>query len=176
LSELESPAKPGATHTLVHLAGDLDLATAESVGSQLEAAVDRGLPVIVDVGDCTFVGADVLRTIAEGARRAELRGQRFIVVLPYSADRIVRRTLLEIAPELAAFAIAPSVQAATAAVARAREPVTSAGLTAADFQALRASLWENAARFRELAARRDALLFEARVQLAKPAARGRRSA
>ena len=155
--------------TVVHLAGDLDLAKEHSVEERLERAITAGTPVLVDVGDCTFADVRTTRLVADASRRAHALGVPFVVMVPYSAPAIVRRLFLELAAGLAELTIAPTLKRAQALVAR--RQVSGPPVDGARLSDLRARMWENASRAEELIAQRDDLLIQTRRALQVVAAR-----
>jgi anti-anti-sigma factor len=163
----------GREPTVLHLVGELDLGSCEELATRLSNALSLGRPLVVDVGDCTFADVGALRVLADAARRARERSVAFVVVLPYGSSAVLRRLVLELAPELATFPIAPSRRAGLGTVERlavtgmhASPPVDAGRL-----RELRASVWENASRVEELMARRDALLLETREAMERARAR-----
>jgi len=168
------PTPRSGAPSIVRLSGDLDFANQGSFRRELDAALSDGTPIVVDLGECTHAAAEVLAVLVETSHRARASSTGFVVVLPYSASPSVRRTLLEIAPELADFAIVSSIRAAVAALERPRELAGFPEL-GARLVALRASFWENAARLEEHRARRNALLLEKRSVLADSRGRRRRN-
>ena len=54
-------------NAVVALGGDQDLAEAPRVELLLQAAIDTGLPVIVDLAACTFVDESILEAIFRAA-------------------------------------------------------------------------------------------------------------
>jgi len=118
-------------------------------------------------------GVEILELLVEASDCARQESLGFVVVLPYSANALVRRLLLEIAPELATVPIVPSVRAASALLTR--SPVIAPRPRAEVWrrQALRASVWENASRVNDLLARSDKLVLEARETLERVRARRR---
>src|SRR5436305_3864125 len=65
--------QPG--HTVVSLAGELDIADAETLAFQLSALISAGhTRIVVDLTELAFCDAPGLRTLEKAARRAALRG------------------------------------------------------------------------------------------------------
>ena len=65
--------QPG--HTVVSLAGELDIADAEPLAFQLSALISAGhTRIVADMTELTFCDAAGLRTLEKAARRAALRG------------------------------------------------------------------------------------------------------
>jgi hypothetical protein len=162
--------------TILHLAGDLDLYSLDVLEARFEDAFGRGHPVVVDFGECTLATVDVLRYLDEAGHRAGELGLGFVVVLPYSASGTVRRLVLELAPELAEFSIAPSVRTATAFLERPPASRPAKRVEDERLRALRASIWETASRLEALLATRDELLLEKRRTLEQVRARRAASA
>jgi len=103
MSELEASRRPGGAPTIVHLVGDLDASAQAPLRARLDAALELGEPVVVDIGDCTYAGVETLELLVDASDRARKELLGFVVVLPYSANALLRRVLLEIAPELVTF-------------------------------------------------------------------------
>ncbi|HZP49598.1 STAS domain-containing protein [Actinocrinis sp.] len=62
-------------HTLVVLAGELDIADAEPLAFQLSALISAGhTRIVADLTELLFCDAPGLRTLEQAARRAALRG------------------------------------------------------------------------------------------------------
>jgi len=163
VSEAHSPPCSADAPTIVPLVGDLDLSAHSNVRRQLDEALAAGQPVVIDLGDCTFLNGDVVQMLVRTSIRAKAQSLGFVVVLPFSANALVRRLLLEVLPDHADFPIAPTVRAATGALANAQE-----GRNAIErwrLPALRASLWETAAQLEALRARPDVLRLEQRRTL-----------
>jgi hypothetical protein len=166
-----STPKQSDRPTVLRLAGELDLGSLDGLELRLDEAFGLGRPILVDVGDCTFATVDVLHFLVRAARDARERGLGFVVVLPYSASSVLRRLVLELAPDLAEFRIAPSLRVGSALLAR---PVRSAAPARVDdvrLRELRAMVWENASRLEALLASRDVLLLEKRRTLEQVHAR-----
>lgn len=86
------------------------------------------------MGDCTYAGVEILELLVEASDCARQESLGFVVVLPYSANALVRRLLLEIAPELATDPDRPfgSCRLGPAhAIACHRTPASSRGLAEA---------------------------------------------
>lgn len=173
MSGLQAPRRPGGAPTIVHLVGDLDVVGLEALRTRLGAALELGEPIVVDLGDCTFAGVEILALLIDASDRARQESRGFVVVLPYSANALVRRLLLEIAPELATFPIVPSVRSASALLTQ--SPVLAPRPRAEDLRRriLRANVWETAAQVNDLLARSDKLVLEARETLERVRARRR---
>lgn len=150
---------------VITLAGDVDIARQPGLEAYVAHALHLARPVVVDLGDCTFLGALALELLAEESRRARALGIGLVIVLPYGADPLVRRTLLEIAPDLASLSIAPSLAAAAERATRLTAGRHTIRVELRQLLALRAAVWEEGARLGELQLRRDLLLFEQRQAL-----------
>lgn len=173
MTEVDSEAGSGLPVTLVEIAGALDAKAAPTFAPRLATAVAAGRPVLVDLGDCTFVDGCGARLLAEAHRRASEAGVALCVVLPYSSASPVRRMLLEFAPDLASFPIVATRSAAATPTGSMADPdVLSAGLER--IRELRAGLWEAGRRRDELLADRDALILRQRAALAEYRERGAR--
>jgi anti-anti-sigma factor len=150
--------------TVVGIAGELDATSCDVFEPRLAAAIARGRPVVVDLGDCTFVDVSGLRMLRAAHDLARESSVPFVVVLPFSGRSSVRRLVLELAPDLVPFRFVPRLERAEALVAAAVEPPLP---DSTRLQGLRAKIWEAAERREELLARLDTLLFEQRQALEK---------
>jgi anti-sigma B factor antagonist len=100
------------------LSGESDAYDADRLREQLVARADPSLPVIVDLGEATFVDSAVVALLIEAAREAERLGRRFLIFLPATAGTHVHR-LFEIT---GLDTILPIFRSWDAAVATARRP------------------------------------------------------
>jgi anti-sigma B factor antagonist len=82
--------------TVVQVEGEVDLSTAPRLDAALAAAIDRGVPTIVDLSSTTFMDSSGFRVVHEATDRLRLA----LVVPPDSIlDRSVRLAgLHEIVP------------------------------------------------------------------------------
>ena len=64
----------------LHVAGELDVATAPHLQRTLRAAQEATPHVVVDLRDVTFIGMAGVRTIAAAGDRARRAGHRLVVV------------------------------------------------------------------------------------------------
>jgi anti-anti-sigma factor len=159
-------ARAQATTTVVDVVGALDARVVPVVRQRLEAAVAAALPVVVDLGDCTFVDGAGARLLAHAHGSSLRAGVPLTVVLPFSCASRVRRMLLEFAPDLVPL---PIVARRIAAATSTEHPPVSedAGqLRVRRMQELRAGLWAAGSRRDRLLAERDALILRQREALA----------
>jgi anti-anti-sigma regulatory factor len=169
VSETLAPPEP----LVVHLGGELDLSSHDVLESKLENALGSARPILVDVGDCSFVDVGILRMLADFACRAGDNGVGYVVVLPFASSRPVREILLGTSSELARFPIAPTRRAGLAILRR--DAATTGAERAGRIRAARAEMWENASRLEELTTRRDELILERRRLVAEAGSRRRSS-
>jgi len=78
---------------VVVVQGEHDVYTAPTLSEQLDALLQEGLPVVVDLTPATFVDSSVLRVLLETRRQAEERGVGFAVALGQDDSGPVRRVL-----------------------------------------------------------------------------------
>jgi anti-anti-sigma factor len=76
---------------LLSLLGELDLTNASTLERELEAAVNDGRLVVVDVGGLLFIDSTGVRTLLRASMEAEQRGIRFALASPTAATRKVLR-------------------------------------------------------------------------------------
>ena len=152
--------------TVVEIAGELDAKAAAKFAPRLATAIAARQPVVVDLGDCTFMDGFGTRLLADAHRRATEAGLPLCVVLPYSAAPPVRRLLLEFAPDLVSFPIVTSRGAAPKPVGQSVEHRDLLKLGLERVRELRAVLWEAGQRREQLLADRDALIMRQRAALA----------
>jgi anti-anti-sigma regulatory factor len=143
------------------VSGELDTQTISAYAARLDAALLAGHPILVDLGDCTFIDGRGARFLVNAHGRAASVGTPFFVVLPFSAAPSVRRTLLEFVPDLVAFPIIPRQH---------DHGQTGGGYVGAAgddhrLRRLRAGFWEAGARRERLLADRDALILTQRQML-----------
>ena len=80
----------GLAHTVVALRGEYDLFRAREVRDELYAAVEEGLPVVVDLSEATFVDTVTLGILLEAVRRSRRSQHELLIYLPDSAAEQVR--------------------------------------------------------------------------------------
>jgi anti-sigma B factor antagonist len=78
---------------VVVVQGEHDVYTAPTLSEQLDALLEEGLPLVIDLTPATFVDSSVLRVLLETRRRAEERGIGFAVALGQDETGPVRRVL-----------------------------------------------------------------------------------
>jgi anti-sigma B factor antagonist len=81
-----------AGHAIVAVSGEVDLDTAPELERRLIEVVERGTPVIIDLGQCTYLDSSAFRTL----HRAAALG-RIVLVIPPGAflSRVVHLAGLE---------------------------------------------------------------------------------
>jgi anti-anti-sigma factor len=65
--------------TVVHVAGDLDLATAPQLEEALSGRVEES-GLVIDLSDCTFIDSTCVRVLVSVARETEEAGARTALV------------------------------------------------------------------------------------------------
>jgi stage II sporulation protein AA (anti-sigma F factor antagonist) len=74
---------------LVTVAGEVDLAAADSLRSELEQHISGADTVVVDCAGITFIDSTGLRTLIEAAQRAKEAGTRFrLAAVPAPVARV----------------------------------------------------------------------------------------
>ena len=76
--------------TLARLGGEIDMATAPTVGARLTSEIDRGT-VVLDMTDVEFIDSAGIRMLVEVGRLAEDGGGPLAIVAP--KDSVVRRMI-----------------------------------------------------------------------------------
>ena len=107
-------AEPGVE--VVTVTGEHDLSTAPELQRRLDAALDSGAAVAVDLLQTTFIDSTVLRVLICARERASERGIGFSVALGESTGHGVRR-LLELTGMEGRLQTAPTRAAAIAGAA-----------------------------------------------------------
>jgi anti-sigma B factor antagonist len=79
---------PFRGRTVVAVSGELDLAVAPALETQLSAALAEGRDVVVDLSSSTFIDSVSLGTLTLGLERAEQAGVGFSLVV--SDPRVLR--------------------------------------------------------------------------------------
>jgi anti-anti-sigma factor len=76
-----------ADHALVTVAGEIDLETAPELERRLIEVLERGTPVVVDLGECTYMDSSGFRTL----HRASGLGHIVLIIPPGAfLSRVVR--------------------------------------------------------------------------------------
>lgn len=78
---------------VVVVQGEHDVYTAPTLSEQLDALLEEGLPIVIDLTPATFVDSSVLRVLLETRRQADERGIGFAVALGQGDSGPVRRVL-----------------------------------------------------------------------------------
>ena len=161
--------------TVVAVSGELAAETVTAYAIRVECALRAGYPILVDLGDCTFIDGRGVRFLAASYDRATRAGIAFFVVLPFSAAPSVRRMLLEFLPDLAPLPIIPRRNLAPVGPTTTND--RAAGGDTDRLRRLRAGVWEAGSRREQLLADRDELILRQREALeayrAASARRGR---
>lgn len=76
--------------TVVTISGEHDLSTAPNLRRRLDALLDQGSPVVVDLSPATFVDSSILGALLDGRRRFAERGVGFAVVHSEDGDAVDR--------------------------------------------------------------------------------------
>ncbi len=100
---------------IVTLIGEHDAYSAPRLENELALLVDRGIRVVVDLSDATFVDSQTLSVLLSARHSAETRGLGFALVLPREDYTQVHR-ILEMTGLATSFAVFPTLKRATAAV------------------------------------------------------------
>jgi anti-sigma B factor antagonist len=101
---------------VVTVTGEHDLSTAPELQRRLDAALESGAPVAIDLLQTTFIDSTVLRVLICAREQASERGVGFSVALGESTGHGVRR-LLELTGMEQRLATAPTRDAAIAGAA-----------------------------------------------------------
>jgi anti-anti-sigma factor len=78
---------------LVVLRGEHEAYSAHKLGRQLEALLDEGVPIAVDLRHTAFVDSTVVGALLAGKRRADALGLEFLLIMGDSTGWPVRRLL-----------------------------------------------------------------------------------
>ena len=104
----------GPAPGVVALSGEQDAYSAPRLGSELDALLDEGMAVVVDLTDATFLDSQSLSILLGSRHHAERSSLGFTVVLPREPYTPVHR-ILEITGLIRTFAVYPDSAAALAA-------------------------------------------------------------
>src|SRR5579864_9610628 len=66
--------------SILHVLGELDLASAPSLRTALMRLIDRGRSVIVDFSELRYLDMNSVHVLVDCHKRAEQLGQRFVLV------------------------------------------------------------------------------------------------
>jgi anti-anti-sigma factor len=99
---------------IVALIGEHDAYSAPRLENELALLVDRGIRVVVDLSNATFVDSQTLSTLLSGRHSAETAGLGFALVLPRETYTQVHR-ILDMTGLATSFAIFPTLKRACAA-------------------------------------------------------------
>jgi stage II sporulation protein AA (anti-sigma F factor antagonist) len=76
---------------LVHVAGEIDAATAPTLGEALDAAIDQGMrTVVIDAAEITFIDSSGLSVFVAAHKRLKAAGGELVMS---AASAAVRRLL-----------------------------------------------------------------------------------
>jgi anti-sigma B factor antagonist len=78
---------------IVEVHGEHDLHTAPALRERLDAAIDAGSAIVVDLGPASFIDSSVIRVILETRGRALESGGGFAVAMAGEGEPPVRRVL-----------------------------------------------------------------------------------
>jgi anti-sigma B factor antagonist len=78
---------------VIAVVGEHDLTTAPKLREQLDALLDEGLGIVVDLSGTTFIDSSVLATLLAASRDARERGSGFAVTVPTQEADGVRRVI-----------------------------------------------------------------------------------
>jgi anti-sigma B factor antagonist len=73
----------------VDVRGEHDLSTAPALVEALERAAGHA-NALVDLSECTFIDSSVISALLRAAQAAQTRGDRFVLVIPPSQERVSR--------------------------------------------------------------------------------------
>ncbi len=83
-------ADAGANRTVVALRGELDLATAEGLWTEIDRHLGPGRAVVLDCADLSFMDSMGLRILLRAVRRAdEVGGQFAVAALSADVQRVI---------------------------------------------------------------------------------------
>lgn len=102
---------------VVTLVGEHDAFGAESLRRELDRLLDSGRPIVIDLGEATFIDSATVGVLLTAFRRVQAAGLTLGVVLPTTAGPYVRR-LIETTKLDTVFPIHESRAAALAAATR----------------------------------------------------------
>lgn len=67
--------------SIVRLIGEHDLSTQDQISGAIEAAIQGGRDVVVDLRCATFIDSSTLQALVAGARKASEAGRRLMLVI-----------------------------------------------------------------------------------------------
>jgi anti-anti-sigma factor len=102
-------SEPGVV--IVVLSGEHELYSAVKLQRRLDALIDEGLTLVVDLTEATFVDSSIVSVLLEARDRARRSGTRYAIVLDESSGDSVRR-MFEVTGLDRFLPIAPSREAA----------------------------------------------------------------
>lgn len=85
---------------VIAFSGEIDLAVAEEVSSSLQAWVDAGGPVTVDLSEVTFMDSTGIHALLQAARGLGDRGCIIIHGAHDAIQRVFELTMLESVPNI----------------------------------------------------------------------------
>jgi anti-anti-sigma factor len=102
-------SEPGVV--IVALAGEHELYGALKLRRRLDALIDEGLTLVVDLTHATFLDSSIVSVLLEARDRARRGGTKYAIVLDESTGDSVRR-MFEITGLHRYLPVAPSLEAA----------------------------------------------------------------
>jgi anti-sigma B factor antagonist len=72
------------------ISGEHDLSTAPTLRTRMDALLDQGTPVVIDLSPASFIDSSILGVILDGRRRAGESGVGFAVVHENGSDAVDR--------------------------------------------------------------------------------------
>jgi anti-sigma B factor antagonist len=103
---------------VLSISGEHDLSTASELRRRLEALLDEGTGVIVDLSAATFIDSSILGVILDGKRRAAAANVGYAVLHAEGADAVGR--VLEVTGLRAELPVYAQRETATAAAVNSR--------------------------------------------------------
>jgi anti-sigma B factor antagonist len=84
--------EPADGVALLHVAGEHDVYSTQALYDYLDAVLDDGRSIVVDLTDASFVDSSVIAALVSGRRRFAERKSGFAVLLGGDASATMRRT------------------------------------------------------------------------------------
>lgn len=78
---------------IVRPVGEFDLSRERELATELSSAIEDGRPLVVDLGETTFLDSTVLGVLLTAQQRCDLRGLGFAIALPEGSAHTVRNGL-----------------------------------------------------------------------------------
>jgi anti-anti-sigma factor len=83
----------GSAAAIVRPVGEFDLSRERELAMELSSAIEDGRPLVVDLGETTFLDSTVLGVLLTAQQRCDLRGLGFAIALPEGSAHTVRNGL-----------------------------------------------------------------------------------